>query len=90
MSRLPRKLKKQIRNAKIIYDVSARPEEMFMEDLMHCFDQFGVILYDSNKGEAPKVIIMGKNKGIRVEQVKETAGPLDKTFAEYLESIKPR
>ena len=71
MNRQPRKLKKAIKKAIIIYDVSAVPKGMSLHDLWwETWKEHGLLLYDSNEGNCPefanrvgmRVRIVDKNK----------------------------
>jgi len=52
--RQPRKLKKAIKKAIIIYDVSAIPGGWDFDNLWSIWLHNGLLLYDSNLGSEPK------------------------------------
>ena len=57
--RQPRKLKKAIKNAVIIYDVNAKPSSLSFEEVVEAFKIHGWLLYDSSKGICPIVNKVG-------------------------------
>lgn len=52
--RKPRKLKKAIKNAVIIYDISATPKSLSIDEVWIVFKEHGWLFYDSSKGNCPK------------------------------------
>ena len=62
--RQPRKLKKAIKKALIIYDVSAKPNHLDMDRLFGIFFEHGILLYDSSMGNCPE---FANRVGMRVK-----------------------
>ena len=54
MARQPRKLKKGIKKALIIYDVSARPNSLPFDEVWKIWEENGLLLYDSKQGNVPE------------------------------------
>jgi len=67
MSRQPRKLKKAIKKAIVIYDVSAIPKQIGgFDKLWEIWRNHGLLLYDSNEGNCPE---FANRVGMRVRIV---------------------
>jgi len=65
--RVPRKLKKTIKNSKVIYDVSSTPEFFTMDDIIDIYNDFGWLFYDGrNKNSNRPQIINNKQMKLRV------------------------
>lgn len=63
--RLPRKLKKVIKNATIIYDYNSLPKGLLLEDIVRAFKNTGFIFYSSESGEKP----ISSNKKVKLTTI---------------------
>jgi len=71
--RRPRKLKKAIKKAVIIIDVTSIPAGWTLQKYDEIFCQTGICFYDSDKGKAPRIVSFG-NKRIRRKTYKKIDG----------------
>lgn len=70
--RIPRKRKKAIRKASIVYDINSSPKNvgMSMEHVMCFFNDLGVLFWDSKEGGVePK--IYPKSKLLKVKNIRK-------------------
>lgn len=71
--RVPRKLKKAIKNAVISVDIKSFPEGLCqdIQEWFEVYNQTGIIFYDSEHGgQAPQFLPMKGNKKIKAIKVK--------------------
>ncbi len=54
MARQPRKLKKALKKAIVIYDVSSIPSGVDVDKIFEMLHNHGMLFYDSKKGNRPK------------------------------------
>jgi hypothetical protein len=55
--RVPRKLKKAIKNTKMVLDLSIMPDGLDMDGWLHYWNNYGIALIDSSKrGKKPEVL----------------------------------
>lgn len=63
-SRVPRKKKKAVRNALIIYDISGCPKSTTIENVFEIFYRTGILIYNSEVGDRP--IVAKPNKHLKL------------------------
>lgn len=69
----PRKLKKAIKTAQLIYDIASKPHNAELRDITDCYHRTGVVFWDSSQGgDAPKFLKTNK----RLKIVKVTNPPV--------------
>ena len=64
---VPRKTKKAVQKALIIYDVNSLPRKLNIdfEQLLEVFKTRGILIYDGSSGDIPQ-IVGRKNKRLRI------------------------
>jgi hypothetical protein len=68
MNKLPRKLKKKLKGAIIVYDLASAPKNWSVEKLLGIHVNTGVLAWDSRHGgQEPK--ILRKTKGIKIKDL---------------------
>lgn len=70
VTRVPRKLKKALKKGIITLDIGSLPDNFDFDKWISFYYRSGIALYDSSKGEAPK-LLSRKSKYIKVINVND-------------------